>query len=147
MLNKEKNIYQAAREETGLTQEKSAELLNISVDSLRAYEGEKRIPPDDVILQMIEIYKVDYLAYQHMKYKSEVGNKYLPNIEIVSLPIAVIKLQKSVLELNKLTESLLAISEDGKISDDEIPCWNGILDKVDKVLEAIISLKFSKKGE
>lgn len=34
-----RNIYQIARECTSLTQEKSSELLDISVDSLRAYEG------------------------------------------------------------------------------------------------------------
>ncbi len=39
MVQNYRNIYQIAREGTGLTQEKSSELLDISVDSLRAYEG------------------------------------------------------------------------------------------------------------
>ena len=41
-----KNIYQAAREAAGMTQERAAELIGLSVESIRSYETEKRIPAD-----------------------------------------------------------------------------------------------------
>ena len=75
-MNEYRNIYQIARESSGLTQEKSSELLDISVDSLRAYEGGKRVPPDHVVIKMIEIYDTQYLAYQHLKTSAEVGQRY-----------------------------------------------------------------------
>ena len=41
----QRNIYQLSREAAGYTQEKAAELIGISVESLRSYELDKRIPP------------------------------------------------------------------------------------------------------
>ena len=43
---KNRNIYQAARELKGLTQEVAAERLDLSVESLGAYEQDRRRPPD-----------------------------------------------------------------------------------------------------
>lgn len=37
-MSEQKNIYQIARESSGLTQEKASELIDISVDALRSYE-------------------------------------------------------------------------------------------------------------
>ena len=42
------NIYQSARKLAGLTRERAAELLNVSVRSLADYEAEARIPPNDI---------------------------------------------------------------------------------------------------
>ena len=42
-MQKYRNIYQIAQESTGLTQEKSSELMDISVDSLRDYEGGREL--------------------------------------------------------------------------------------------------------
>lgn len=39
-----KNIYQAAREAAGMTQERAAELIGLSVESIRSYETEKKNP-------------------------------------------------------------------------------------------------------
>ena len=57
-----RNIYQTARECAGYTQENAAGRLGLSVESIRAYEGGKRIPPDHVVLRMIEVYSTPYLA-------------------------------------------------------------------------------------
>ncbi|WAW15754.1 helix-turn-helix domain-containing protein [Peptostreptococcus equinus] len=45
---KNKNIYQLAREGSGLTQERASEYLNISINSIQAYEQGTRNVPDDV---------------------------------------------------------------------------------------------------
>lgn len=49
-----KNIYQAAREAAGMTQERAAELIGLSVESIRSYETEKRIPADETVIKMAE---------------------------------------------------------------------------------------------
>ena len=46
-----KNIYQAAREAAGMTQERAAELIGLSVESIRSYETEKRIPADETVIK------------------------------------------------------------------------------------------------
>lgn len=58
-----RNIYQTARELKGLTQEAAAERLDISVDSLGAYEQDRRRPPDSTVLRMAQLYDFPYLCY------------------------------------------------------------------------------------
>ncbi|UZP05143.1 helix-turn-helix domain-containing protein [Clostridium botulinum] len=144
MLQEYRNIYQIARESTGLTQERACELLDISVDSVRAYEGGKRVPPDRVVIKMIEIYNAQYLAYQHLKTSAEVGQKYLPNIEIKELPIAMLRLQKEVSDFIKLKDEMIEITCDGIIDAEEKPRWDKIMKELDDVVEAIMALKFAK---
>lgn len=45
MLKASRNIYKTVRNRTGLTQEAAAELIGVSVETLRAYECGRRIPP------------------------------------------------------------------------------------------------------
>ncbi|WP_017353021.1 MULTISPECIES: helix-turn-helix transcriptional regulator [unclassified Clostridium] len=144
MVQEYRNIYQIARESTGLTQEKACELLDVSVDSVRAYEGGKRVPPDRVVIKMIEIYNAQYLAYQHLKTSAEVGQKYLPNIEIKELPLAMLRLQKEVSDFIKLKDEMIEITCDGIIDDEEKPRWEKIMKELDDVVEAIMALKFAK---
>lgn len=142
MVEQYRNIYQIARETTGLTQEKASEHLEISVDSLRAYEGGKRIPPDHVVIKMIEIYNTQYLAYQHLKTADEVGRTYLPNIEIRELPSAILRLQKEVTDFLKVKDEMIEITCDGIIDKEEKPRWDAIMKELNDIMDAIMSLKF-----
>lgn len=144
MVQEYRNIYQIARESKGITQEKASELMDISIDSLRAYEGDRRTPPDHIVIKMIEIYDTQYLAYQHLKTSAEVGQKYLPNIEITELPIAILKLQKEVTDFIKCKDMMIQITCDGIIDDNEKPQWDRIMKELDDVAEAIMALKFAK---
>lgn len=45
MSNEYRNIYKTVRLRTGLTQESAAERIGVSVESIRAYESGRRIPP------------------------------------------------------------------------------------------------------
>lgn len=39
------NIYKTARRAAGLTQEAAAEQIGVSVESIRSYETDRRLPP------------------------------------------------------------------------------------------------------
>lgn len=136
-----RNIYQMAREDAGFTQEKASEYLDISIDSLRAYEGERRIPPDKVVLGMIEIYKSNFLAYQHLSTKSEIGASYLPNIEAKDIPNLTIRLLKSIQDLEKLKSNIINTTYKGHIEDKSE--WNKIVSKLDEFISIALSLKFA----
>ena len=145
MVQEYRNIYQIARESAGLTQEKSSELMDISVDSLRAYEGGKRIPPDKVVIKMIEIYNTQYLAYQHLKTSAEVGQKYLPHIKITDLSTAILNLQTQVGDYINCEKLLVRICSDGKVSKDEECDFERIAKELNDVVEAIYAFKFAKQ--
>lgn len=144
MVQQYRNIYQIARESTGLTQEKASEYLDISVDSLRAYEGDKRTPPDHVVIKMIEVYDTQYLAYQHMRTRDDVGKSFLPNVEIKDLPAAMLRLQKEVNDFIKLRDEMIDITCDGVIDENEKERWNIILKELNDVADAIMALRFAK---
>lgn len=139
-----RNIYQIAREATGFTQERAAELIDVSVESLRAYEGDKRTPPDKVVIKMIEIYDARYLAYQHLKTSAEVGQTYLPAIELKDLPTAILRLLKEVNDFVACKDELINITCDGVITDDEKERWNAILKELEDVEKSILTLKYAK---
>lgn len=140
----QRNIYQLSRESAGYTQEKAAELIGISVESLRSYELDKRIPPDKSVIKMIEIYDARYLAYQHLKTSAEVGQKFMPDVNLTDIPTAILKLQKEVNDFLKLKDDLLDITCDGIIDNDEKPRWETILKELDDITNAIMSVKFAK---
>ena len=65
-MRNERNIYQTARELKGLTQETAAERIGVSVDTMGAYEQDRRRPPDSTVLRMAQVYDFPYLCYQHI---------------------------------------------------------------------------------
>lgn len=48
------NLYQRARLSTGMSQERAAELLGLSPESLKQYEGGKTVPKDETVAKMVE---------------------------------------------------------------------------------------------
>lgn len=140
-----RNIYQTARESSGLTQERAAERIGLSVESIRMYESGRRIPPDDCVVRMIDIYDARYLAYQHIKENVKVSESFIPqNIEIRDLPSAILRLQKEVSDFLKCRDEMIEITCDGVISEDERPRWEAIVKELDDISEAIMCLKFVK---
>lgn len=137
------NIYQSARECAGLTQEMAAELFGISVESVRAYECGKRIPQDPVVIRMIEVYHSDYLGYQHLKYKTKVGNLFLPEIQEMPLPNAVLHLVNQMYKCANREEALIEISMDGKIMPEEEAQWRSINDELSRLCTAILAIQFA----
>lgn len=79
------NIYKNARKSAGMTQEKAAQLLNVSVDSLRDYEQSQRPVPSDVASAMCDVYQAPYLAVQHLRRSSELGKRVVPEISVKGL--------------------------------------------------------------
>lgn len=111
------NLYQRARKSTFLTQEEAAERLDLSVESLKAYEGGRRVPPDDIVARMCEVYRVPWLALEHASETDELG--VLPEVAPKSLPMASIALTNRLRDSADLLGGLLRIAEDGVIDDSE----------------------------
>lgn len=139
-----RNIYQIARESAGVTQEKASELIDVSVESLRAYETGKRYPPNNAVLRMIEIYGTQYLAYQHLRNSAEIGRKILPEIELKDLPTAFLNVLNEVNAFVKQRDRMINITCDGVISEEERPEWDRIMQELDRLSASLMALKFAK---
>ncbi len=137
------NIYQKARLGAGLTQERAAELIGISVESIRAYETGVRIPPDDAVTRMVEIYNTQFLAVQHLRARSELAQKVMPKIEQKCLAEAVLCFLTELEDVEAYKTDLMRICRDGVISDDERALMTRIEKEVDEACEAWWAVKYA----
>ncbi len=147
MQNNGGNIYQNARRLAGLTQERAAELLNVSVRSLADYETGQRVPPNDVVDQMVMHYNSQALAVQHLRNSSDSARRLLPEVREIALPEAVLELINAVYDFadNKADRALIEIARDGVIDDDERPRYDHIMGKLQDIITAAMALGFAAK--
>ena len=74
-----KNSYQLAREELGLTREKASELLEtIAPERIEKIENERTVPRPDEVLTMAEKYKRPSLCNCYCSQQCPIGQRYVP---------------------------------------------------------------------
>ena len=130
-----------------MTQERFAEALDISVESVRQYESDKIMPSDDVVTRMVEISGQPVIGYWHLLNKSRVAADILPDVQECSLEQAVIKLLCRIRQFaeNNNTHRLMDISEDGIIDETERPDFDRIIKELDGIVKAAMQLKYAKE--
>lgn len=90
------NISQTGRRIAGMTQERWAEALDISVESVRLYESGRGMPSDDVATRMVEVSGAPVLGYWHLlnksrgqcRFRPEDVDKYLASCRVQHVPVA-----------------------------------------------------------
>jgi transcriptional regulator with XRE-family HTH domain len=137
-------IYQAARMATGITQEREAELINVSVKSVCDWESGKTIPTDDNVLQLVDVLNAPHLALQHMRNKSDLGRQCIPDFELKDLPTAVLRLLKEVNDFIPKKEELIDIASDGIITQEERVRFDTIMKELEDICRAYYTVKYSK---
>ena len=75
-----RNIYKICRKSAGFTQEAAAERLGISVESLRAYETGQRVPPDEVVEAMSDLYNALHLIVRHVRERNAMYSRVVPEV-------------------------------------------------------------------
>ena len=146
MKEKCRNIYRIARDTAGLTQERWAENLGISVEAVRQYESGTIMPGDDIVLQMAEISGQLILPYRHLVRKSRVAAAILPELDdelglsetVLSLLIQIDDFRED--GLRKLTR----IASDGKISEDEAETYDKAIQQLSRLIALAMSLSYIK---
>ena len=146
MEQQPRNIYKTARKVAGLTQERWAEAVGVSVDSIRGYETGAVVPADETVRAMAEISGLSPLAYWHLCNKSALAADTLPEVEQLPLPQAVLQLLCAMDEFQRTDDALIALAADGKITTDEEEDWKDITCRLDTVIRAAIQVKVAEGG-
>lgn len=135
------NIYQNARKAAGITQERAAEMMGISVRSVADYEAGVRIPPNDVVEMMVLCYNSQLLAIQHLRLTS-MARSILPEVEELRLPEAVLQLIDAIYDFadDKQDRELIDIARDGIISEEERPRFERIVEHINRIITAAMSI-------
>ena len=139
------NIYKIARKAAGLTQERWAEQIGISPDTVRLYEGGRMCPSDEVAARMAEIAMMPVLCYWHIKHKSGIANDILPEVPRVPLAQAVLNLLAAMDEAAPQIAELMMIARDGKVTGDEVEPFDGIVEDLDDVVQAALAVKYAER--
>lgn len=140
------NIYKIARTVSGLTQERWAEAIDVSVESVRGYENGTNFPGDEIVRRMCEISGIPALAYWHLNRKSPLAAEVLPTVERVPLPQAVVQLLCAIKQFGDYHSDLLEIASDGKVTTIEAAAWENIVTRLDAVVKAAIQVKVAEGG-
>ena len=144
MLTNGPNIYQAARKEGCLTQEQAAERLDVSETTVKAWEQGARVPDNETVARMAELYGTPWLALEHLRSAgSTLG--VIPEITVQSLPTAAITLINRVLDFAERhrDRQLLRIAEDGIIDEKERPDFDDICRDLDGIVGAALQVKYT----
>ena len=137
----DKTIYQICREKAGLSREKASELMEgMSASRIEKIEYETQHPTPFDIVKMADCYKTPDLCNYYCSHQCEIGDRYVPAIQVSALPNIILETVACLNEINPLTSRLIQIARDGKITDDELHDFAYISSKLDEVSLAIHSL-------
>lgn len=149
MERESRNIYKIARQNTPYSQERWAELVGVSVESIRNYEAGKQIPGDEIVTAMCEICGLTQLSYWHLRHKSQLAAEILPEVETVPLPQAVCAVSSCIRNFvrNERDARLLDMAADGKIDEMERAEFDLIVQELRCFIKAAMQLWYAAGGK
>lgn len=141
-IKENKNRYQLAREELGLSREKAGDLLGtIPAERIEKIENEKSLPHPDEVLVMSQKYKKPSLCNYFCSNDCPIGREYVPEVQIKELSAIVIEMLASLNSVNKTRDRLIEIAADGVISDDEIDDFIQIQNELERISITVETLQ------
>lgn len=141
-VKENKNRYQLAREELGLSREKASDLLGtIPSERIEKIENEKSLPHPDEVLVMSQKYKKPSLCNYFCSNDCPIGREYVPEVQIKELSAIVIEMLASLNSVNNTRDRLIEIAADGVISDDEIDDFIRIQNELERISITVETLQ------
>lgn len=140
-----RNICKIGRQTAGLTQERWAEAIDVSVEAVRQYEAGKIQPSDDVAVRLAEVAGLPILGYWHLLNKGRISDG-LPDIEPAPLAEAVCGFAAAfhAFLMSRHTDALIQIARDGRVDDVEAEEFRQILEDVDELCAAAAALRYAR---
>ena len=138
-----------ARLAAGLTQERAAELCNVSIESWRAYEYGNRMPPAETVAVMAGKLGAPWLALEYWRDAGGALGVIESEIPTQGLSTAVITLINRVFAFadHHRDRQLLQIAEDGVVDREEEPLFASISEELDDIIGAALAVKFPRQKE
>ncbi|MCM1541612.1 MAG: helix-turn-helix transcriptional regulator [Blautia sp.] len=133
------NMYYLARSEAAKTnsdftsREKAAEIVGIDRTRLARIELDTISPYPEEVSAMAEAYNAPELCNAYCARECPIGRKSVPEVTIDDFDRLALKVLGSLKDIDSLRASLIAISEDGVIEENERPAFQAILDSLEKI--------------
>lgn len=138
------NICAACRKAAHMSQEQWAEALDVSVDTVKGWERNLRIPSNYHVCLMVNLCGEPYFAYLHLLQTSDCLG-VLPDVTKQSLERSAIQIVNSIIRFadKHRGKDLLQIAEDGVIDEKERPIFNEIVRELNDIIGAAYSLRYA----
>lgn len=145
-IKENKNIYFQKREELDLTRESASELLEtIAPERIEKIENERTNPRPDEVLLMSEKYKAPELCNYFCANQCEIGQHYVPQVEIKELSKIILEMVASLNSMHKKQERLIDIAADGIIENNELDDFIEIQKELERISIAVETLQLWSK--
>lgn len=141
------NIYYRARRIAGLSQERWAEMLDVSTEAVSLYERGLNTPSDRVVSRMAEIAVLPPLCYWHLRQKSEIARITLPPVERLPLSQAVVQFLEAFRSFAAAhgEDELLRIAADGQVTPEEREDFMRIVGILYDIVRASLQVKYAEE--
>ena len=140
------NCYKIARKCAGCTQERWAEMLDCSVESVRNWEAGNWMPSDATAKLMAELSGYQIVELHHLRNKSELCREAIPDVSQRSLSEGVIALLLAMKKAQPQIDELLIIAEDNRVDEKEAAVFEQIVADLDGVIRAALAIKYAERG-
>lgn len=141
-VKENKNVYQLAREDLGLSRERASELLEvITPERIERIENERLLPHPEEVLIMAQKYGAPRLCNYYCANQCRIGQQYVPEVQIKDLSQIVLEMLASLNSMNRERERLIEITVDGKITADEIEDFIRIQEELERISVTVETLQ------
>nr|WP_318686712.1 helix-turn-helix transcriptional regulator [uncultured Acetatifactor sp.] len=133
------NMYYLARSEAAKendalsSREKAAELLGIDRTRLARIELDTISPYPEEVDAMSKVYNTPELSNSYCARECPLGRNNVKEVTIDDFDRLALKVLGSLRDIDSLRASLIAISEDGVIEENEQKAFQAILDSLEKI--------------
>lgn len=126
--------YEASKENADFTsREKAAEIIGIDRTRLARIELDTIVPYPEEVLAMAHTYNCPELCNSYCARECSIGKTSVKEVEIDDFDRLALKVLGSLKDIDDLRMALIAISEDGIISENERGSFQEILDSLEKI--------------
>ena len=133
------NRYYIARSEAAeqnpdfSSREKAAEIIGIDRTRLARIELDTITPYPEEVRAMAKAYNIPELCNSYCARECPIGRNTVREVSIDDFDRLALKVLGSLKDIDSLRASLIAISEDGVIEENERPAFQEILDSLEKI--------------
>lgn len=133
------NVYYLARSEAAQqnpdfsSREKAAEIIGIDRTRLARIELDTISPYPEEVKAMANAYNMPELCNTYCARECPIGQNSVQEVSIDDFDRLALKVLGSLKDIDTLRASLISISEDGVITDNERPAFQRILDSLEKI--------------
>lgn len=141
-VKENKNAFQRAREEAGLSREAASNAaVYVSESRIEKIENEKIMPQPEDALALAQAYGKPALCRHYCANYCPIGKRYETEVEPKALSQIVLEILSFLNSISREQERLIEISVDGKISQEELADFARIKHELSEITRTVDALQ------